>query len=137
MADPKTIAELLSSARKALEADGSREKQKVTIANLLVATMPDEIRAVAATSIEAVGLAIDAADEISSRIGAELMFKLIADPQAVHKCEFSLASLASVCSQKQIPLRAGEGIPTESKPESRPGEKAPLGFRPTQAPAKA
>ena len=120
----KTLAEVIAGAKTA-----DPDEIQTVICREIVAMMPDEVKAHAATNPEAVKLAVNASLALANDLGMQLMLLLITKPSANHECKFSVGSLAGLCKDNGgIPIRLNE--PAESKSN-------PIGFRPTQAAAKA
>ena len=104
----------------------SPPEMKRLISEAIVATMPDEVKAEAATNPEAVTAAIEQAMDIANKLAINIMFLFITQPRHVHKCELTVGSLTALCREKGLTVREGE-VEMDSK----------SGVRPTQATGRA
>jgi hypothetical protein len=120
-----SIDAALSQVLKQMEKTEGAEIKRM-VAQAIIDTMPAEVRANAATSPDAVIAAIEQAMEISNKIAVQMMFLFITEPDAGHKAELSVGSLAALCRDKGVALRAGE-VEKDDK----------IGFRPTQKTGQA
>jgi len=112
------VDEMFMSVIEKLDGASPPEMRNL-ISQAIIETMPDEVKAEAATNPEAVTAAIQQAMDIANKLAVQIMFLFITQPKMAHKCEVSIGSLTALCRDKGIQVRAGE-IEMDNKSNLRP-----------------